>query len=526
MDAFAVAPVVHPWRSVTRGFVLVTAFGAALYLTSRYDYLLFHGVAEIFSIAVACTVFMFSWSSRSYLAARPFVFLGVGYLFVALLDLLHTLTYSGMQVLPSGNDYATKLWVASRGLQAVVTLLFVLLARRRRAVPHWLAFTGIAAVTAVLIMSIFWWNIFPLCFVEGQGVTLFKKASEYVISALLALSIALLYGRPALIGQQERNLLAASFALNIAGELTFTLYASAYGYQNLIGHFLKIGSFYLAYQALFATEVRRRIKLIQALEASTTRLEKSESDLRKANVSKDRFFSILAHDLRNPMTGILTLSEVLAKKFEQLSPERIRELCGLVHEGARSGAELLEAMLQWARAQTGRLEVKPSILKLAGLCEDIVGLHAGSAGSKGITLLSCVGEGQEAFADENMLASILRNLLSNAIKFTPRNGEVVLTSETRGEWVMLSVRDTGVGIKPEDLSRLFQIDKHFSSLGTEQERGNGMGLIVCKELVDLNHGFISAESGLGKGSTFTVRLPRLAAAERRVVPSPGTEAVV
>jgi len=504
----------------------VVALGAALYLTSRYDYLLFHGIAEVFSIAVACTVFMFSWSSRSSIAARPFVFLGVGYLFVAFLDLLHTLSYSGMAVLPSGNDYATKLWVAARGLQALVTLLFVLLVRVRRAMPHWLAFTAVAAVTAVLIMSIFWWNIFPLCFVEGQGVTRFKKASEYVISALLAVSVALLYGRPTLIGQQERNLLAASFALNIVAELTFTLYVSAYGLQNLIGHYLKIGSFYLAYQALFATEVRRRIKVIQELEASTARLEKSESDLRKANVSKDRFFSILAHDLRNPMTGILSLSEVLAKKFEQLSPERIRELCGLVHDGARSGAELLEAILQWARAQTGRLEVKPSVLKLAELCDGIVSLHAGSAGSKGITLRSCVGEEEAVFADGNMLATVLRNLLSNAIKFTPRNGEVVLTSETRGEWVKLSVRDTGIGISPEDLSKLFQIDKHFSSVGTEQERGNGMGLIMCKELVDLNRGFISVESGLGRGSTFIVRLPRSEPGDRRPVPSAGPELMV
>jgi signal transduction histidine kinase len=507
MDAFAVAPVAHPLRTVTRGFLLIVAFGAALYLTSRYDYLLFHGVTEVFSIAVACTVFMFSWSSRDYLAARPFVFLGIGYLFVAVLDLLHALTYSGMAVLPSGHDYATKLWVAARGLQALVTLAFVLLSRFRRVAPHWLAFAGIAAATAALIMAIFWWNIFPLCFVEGQGVTPLKKASEYAIAAMLAASILLLYGRSTLIGRQERNLLAAAFALNIAAELVFTLYQSAYGYENLIGHYLKIGSFYLAYQALFASEVRRRIKQIQELEASKARLEKSESELRKANVSKDRFFSILAHDLRNPITGILSLSEVLANRFEQLSPGRARELCGLVHDGARGGAELLEAILQWARAQTGRLEVRPAPVKLPELCEGIVALHAGAAESKGVSLRSCVEQGAVAFADENMLATILRNLLSNAVKFTPRGGEVLITSETQGEWVKLSVKDTGIGIGPEDLGKLFQIDKHFSSLGTNQERGNGMGLILCKELVDLNGGLISVESGLGRGSTFTVRLP-------------------
>jgi signal transduction histidine kinase len=519
MDAFAVAPLAHPWRNLTRGFLVVVILGAALYVTSRYDYLLFHGVTEIFGIAVACTVFMFSWSSRNYLAARPFAFLGIGYLFVAFLDLLHTLTYSGMAVMPSGHDYATKLWIAARGLQALVTFAFVLLARFRRVAPHWLSFTVLGAAAAALVMAIFWWNIFPLCFVEGQGVTAFKKASEYAISAVLAVSILLLYGRSTLIGQQERNLLAAAFALNIAAELVFTLYESAYGYQNLIGHYLKIGSFYLAYQALFATEVRRRIRQIEELEASKARLEKSESDLRKANISKDRFFSILAHDLRNPMTGILSLSEVLAKKFEQLSPDRIREMCGLVHDGARSGAELLEAILQWARAQTGRLQVTPSVVKLPELCDGVLALHAGGARSKGVSLRSSVEPQAVAFADENMVATILRNLLSNAVKFTPRGGEVLVASETQGEWVRLIVKDTGIGISPDDLGKLFQIDKHFTSLGTDQERGNGMGLILCKELVELNGGFITAESGLGRGSTFTVRLPRVRPASRPVVDS-------
>ena len=110
-----------------------------------------------------------------------------------------------------------------------------------------------------------------------------------------------------------------------------------------------------------------------------------------------------------------------------------------------------------------------------------------------------------------MLATILRNLLSNAVKFTARGGEVVITAEAHGEWEKLIVRDTGIGIGPEDLARLFRIDAHFSSLGTDQERGNGMGLILCKELVELNGGLISVESGLGAGSTFTVSLPRSAA---------------
>lgn len=267
---------------IARAAVLAAAIGAALWISSWYDYLLFHSVSEIFSIVVAVSVFMLSWSSRNYAETRPFVLLGIGYLFVAFLDTAHTLTYKGMSVLPAGNDYATKLWVAARGLQALVTLAFVVLARMRRTAPSWAGFLVLGAVTAALVMSIFWWDVFPLCLVEGQGVTPFKKASEYVISAVLALSILLLAGNRKAIVQRERVLLMAAFAVNIASEMVFTLYSSAYGYQNLIGHMLKIVSFFLVYQALFATEVRRRITLIQELERSKARLEKSETELLRA----------------------------------------------------------------------------------------------------------------------------------------------------------------------------------------------------------------------------------------------------
>jgi hypothetical protein len=177
MGAFAVAPVANPWPSATRGGIFVADVGAALWFIRRYKYLLFHNVSEMFSIAVAFTVFMSSRSSRSYLATRPFFFLGIAYLFVAILDLLRTLQYSGViGALPSGADYAENRWVAARGLQALGTL--VLLARLHRIAPNYLAFVAIIAATAVAVISIFWWNMFLLCFLEGQEATPFKEASE------------------------------------------------------------------------------------------------------------------------------------------------------------------------------------------------------------------------------------------------------------------------------------------------------------------------------------------------------------
>ncbi|HTP59743.1 MAG TPA: MASE3 domain-containing protein, partial [Spirochaetia bacterium] len=350
------------------------------------------------------------------------------------------------------------------------------------------AFLLVGGAAALAILSIFLWNAFPVCFVEGQGVTLFKKLSEYAISALLVASIALLAGGKGTISRQERWLLAGAFAMNAASEMVFTLYVSAYGYQNMIGHLLKLGSFTLAYQALFSTKVRGRLFLIEELTRSTARLEKSQAELRNANLSKDKFFSIIAHDLRNPISGILSLSELLSSRFDQLDPRRIREMCTFIFEGARKSSELLECILQWARAQMGRLEVTPSTIQLAELCDGIASLQRPAAGAKGVSVDVRVPNDAAAWADENMLATVLRNLLSNAIKFTARGGQARIESTPDGEWQRITVTDTGRGMSPEELTKLFRIDVQFSCRGTDGEHGAGMGLILCKELVTLNGG--------------------------------------
>jgi signal transduction histidine kinase len=486
----------------------VLAVGTGLWLASLYSYLLFHSITEIFSIVITAGVFMISWNSRKHPEARPFVLLGIGYLFVAILDLFHTLSFEGMNVLHEVSDYPTKLWVAARAFQALATLCFAILMRLKKTAPPAAVFTVSAGVTALILLSIFMWNTFPLCFVEGQGVTPFKKASEFAISGILGVAMILVAGEREAVSRRVRNLLVAAFGLNIASELVFTLYTSAYGTENLIGHYMKIASFILTYQALIATEVRKRIAMIEELERAKAALERSETELRKAGLSKDKFFSILAHDLKNPIGGLLTLSELLARHFDQLEQRRIRELCQLIHEGTRQAMELLESILQWARAHTGRMEYCPRMVGLAALCRQVAEHLSIASQSKDVSVSVRIEESYIVYADENMLSTITRNLLSNAIKFTPRGGRVSLSAVDCADWVELSVSDTGMGMSREELEKLFLIDVHFSNKGTDQEHGNGLGLIICKELVELNHGTISVQSAPFKGSVFTVRLPR------------------
>jgi signal transduction histidine kinase len=491
---------------------LILATATALWLASRWSYLLFHSTAEVFSISIAVCVFLFSWSSRGDAAARPFVILGIGYLFVAIVDLLHTLSYQGMNILGYVRDEPTKLWVAARALQAAVTLVFADHIRRRR-VPHVpLAFAVVGVATALLLAAIFWWDVFPVCYVQGVGLTPFKIASEYAISAVFGLSIVFLWRKREALPAQVRGLLIAGFAVTIASELSFTAYVDAYGYMNLLGHYLKIASLYLAYQALVGTQVRQRITLIEELERSKAALLASEAELRRADQSKDRFFSIIAHDLRNPIGGLLNLSELLARRFDALSTEKVRELAQHIYEASSRGAELLESILLWARAHTGRMVPSPSCVRLGELCEGVTSAHRAVARRKDVSMVCEVPEDSVAYADENMLATVLRNLLSNAVKFTPRNGEIRLTSVPAGDRVELQVRDNGVGIGPEDLQKLFRIDMQVTRHGTEGEPGNGMGLILCRELVELNRGSITVRSEPGMGSTFTVRVPASVAA--------------
>ena len=242
-------------RAAASGYKSVVLWVLALlglYLSSRYSYLLFHSIAEIFSIVVACGIFMVAWNSRRFLDNNYLLFLGVAYLFVAFLDLIHTLAYNGMGVFPGyATNLPAQLWIAARyteSLSLLVAPFFI--GRKLRTNPLFAAY--FAAVVLVL-GSIFYWSIFPDCFVEGVGLTPFKKVSEYIIALILVISIALLIRRREAFDRGVLQLLVASLAVTIVSELAFTLYVHAYGLFNLIGHFLKIISFYLIYRAIIQT---------------------------------------------------------------------------------------------------------------------------------------------------------------------------------------------------------------------------------------------------------------------------------
>ncbi|MCF8043649.1 MAG: PAS domain S-box protein [Desulfarculaceae bacterium] len=250
-----------------------------LHLAVLYSYNLFHGLAEIFAVVVACGIFMVAWNTRSFNRTPYLTFLGVAYLFVAVLDLLHTLAYQGMGVFHyPGANLATQLWIAARYLEAFSLLAASLLALRRARAELLLALY--AVVTALVLWAVFS-GLFPVCYSPAVGLTPFKIYSEYLICLTLVAAAMIFWRRAAMLDRTVLRLILASIACTIASELSFTLYIHAYGLANQIGHYLKIISFYLIYRASVSASLKRPYEvLFRDLGVREQRLRASEGRLR------------------------------------------------------------------------------------------------------------------------------------------------------------------------------------------------------------------------------------------------------
>ncbi len=238
-----------------------------------------------------------------------------------------------------------------------------------------------------------------------------------------------------------------------------------------------------------------------------TKVEQRTKELKELNATKDKFFSIIAHDLKNPFNTMLGFSELMMFNLDAYDKEQILEFINVIHSTSKKAYSLLENLLEWSRSQTGRIELKPEKIDLSNLTEENISLVHGIANNKDIKIINEVIKDTAAYADLNMINTVIRNLLTNALKYTAKGGTVKISSEAHDGVVKISIKDNGIGIKEEDLGKLFRIDANFSTPGTEDEEGTGLGLILCKEFIQKNNGKIEAKSRLGEGSEFSFTLP-------------------
>ena len=249
-----------------------------------------------------------------------------------------------------------------------------------------------------------------------------------------------------------------------------------------------------------AHDVTERLEAEQALA-------KQRDELESLNRQKNRLFSIIAHDLRTPFNSLLGFSEILSENAADLAPADVSEYARMMHQSAAQANALLENLLDWSRLQMGGLQSEPRPFDVAVAIEKALSFNAAGAAAKNIMTERLESPLLTVLADPQMVETVLRNLIGNAVKFTERDGIVSIEAHREGGEVIVTIRDNGIGMPPERLAHLFEFETGASTDGTDGEKGTGLGLQLCKELIDLQGGSLSVESTLGQGSTFRFTLP-------------------
>lgn len=238
------------------------------------------------------------------------------------------------------------------------------------------------------------------------------------------------------------------------------------------------------------------------------KLKEYTRELKELNRSKDKYFSIIAHDLRGPFTGLLGFSNLLKEEYDYLTRAEVKHYISLINSSSKNIYGLIENLLQWSRLQTGRLLFQPANINLNSIVDEVIMIYKTQAVAKYIDIVKDIPNDIYVYADENMLKSILQNLVSNSIKFSEEGGKIILSAEENENKYTISVSDTGIGIHPEVIEKLFKIDFHYTTPGTRDEKGSGLGLILCKEFVEKHGSKIKVKSEQKIGTTVSFDLKK------------------
>jgi len=286
------------------------------------------------------------------------------------------------------------------------------------------------------------------------------------------------------------------------------IFVTAYSDSKLIDRAKKAGSYGYMIKPFNKEELNAMIEMALDKAKVENELEKSKKKLAEESSNKDKFFSIISHDLKNPLSVIMSTADFLDVEYDTLSQTERKELINIIKNGAKNIFTLLEGLLNWSRIKMGRFEYNPKIINAFDVIFRVLNLYKECSNFKKIHIQNNMNKKLNVFCDENMLELVFRNLVSNAIKFTPSGGNIKIDVKNNKDTIIFSIIDSGIGISPQDLKKIFRIDINFSTIGTNNETGTGIGLILCKEIIEKHGGKIWAESELGKGSRFIFTLPK------------------
>jgi len=497
-------------------YLLLAGVLAVLYLARLHSYLLFHGLGELFSVVVAAGVFIVTWNSRRYFQNGALLWLGLGYLFVAAMDTLHTLAYKGMGVFPNvGTDLATQLWLCARFLTAGAWLLAPVFLDRP--VSAKASLTAFSAAFAFLVIWVFYLGSFPTAYSESEGrLTPFKIVSEYFIGLALALAGYLLWKKRRRFDPEVVKLVLASLGTAIASEMVFTLYSSPYGTANLFGHYLKIVSFFCIYKAVIETGLTRPYSLLfRDLKASEEALLKREAELEVINAELEGRVAERTAEARKRMVQLRTLAsqlteaeqrerrrlaEILHDHLQQLlvaarlhiSAERSRASNSEPHKLACVQVdELLQQAIALSRSLT--VQLCPPILNEAGLPAALEWLGSWSLEQHQLEVQVSADPAANPTNEtvRIFLFQAVRELLFNVVKHAA-GAQARLVLETNGDRLELIVQDNGSGF---DIAKM--------EAGVQK----GFGLYSIKERLEILGGSMTVRSAPGCGTAIHLSAP-------------------
>lgn len=238
-----------------------------------------------------------------------------------------------------------------------------------------------------------------------------------------------------------------------------------------------------------------------------TQIKNSELSLIELNATKDKFFSIIAHDLKTPFNSIIGFSELLVDKVKEKDYNKVTEFAGIILQSSKKAMDLLINLMEWSQLQSGRMNFNPELFDISKLIGEVMLLLKGMTDQKSIIIENRLTKAALVFADKEMISTVLRNLISNALKFTQPEGKISISAQSKDNNLVITVSDNGVGLSEDRINKLFNISESYSTQGTNKEKGTGLGLILCSEFIKKNQGIIWVESEIGKGSSFSFSLP-------------------
>ncbi len=479
-------------------FIFATVIFAFLYFLSLYSYLLYHSLAEIFSIVIATGIFMVAWNSRKFMDNNYFLFIGIAFLFVAFVDLIHILAYPGMGVFPEyGTNSAVQLWISARYIESISLLIAVFFIGRK--LKHILSFLIYSLLVIVLLLSIFYWKVFPNCFVEGYGLTVFKIISEYIISIILLTAIFLMFRKRTEFDKTVFKLMTVSIVITIFSELSFTMYKDVYGIMNQVGHYFKIISFYLIYKAIIENGLKRPYSvLFRKLKKNEQELEKKNLRLELVNKELESFAYSVSHDLQAPLRSIDGFSQALLEDCSSKLNRDGKDFLNRIRSSTKRMAGLIDDLLTLSRITRRKINYREvNLSKIANeVVKDLNTMKTKQQVKFEITPQLI------ANTDAGLMRIVLENLLGNAYKFSKKsnNGNIEFGSTDINGSKAYFVSDNGVGFDMKYADKLFA---PFQRLHSEFDfEGTGIGLAIVQRIIHLHHGRVWAEGEVGKGATF------------------------